>query len=449
MRMVPAATKESTPVSQPLSFLHLSDIHFSKRSSSMYDPDLDLRRELVADAVRVKAKVRACSGILVSGDVAFSGKADEYAKATGWLSELCGLMGCSEEDIWVIPGNHDVDRDVVKKRGMIQDKHKILRRENHENEIKRLHEDQEAFEAVHRPLAAYVKFASGYGCLPEPGRLYWEDNIELNDKSILRIRGCNSAIASGEHDDENENRLVVGRDQMQPPNDPGVVNLLMCHHPLDWLHDRDALQDSLLARTKVCLFGHKHTQRLIPFVSTLFVMAGAVHPDRNEGKWEPRYNFVALSVNGKGDARHLVIQVWPRVWDEVNKVFKADFDLTGADVRSFQVALPAWTPPPPAATSTVKRLRVAEVTPEGRIVNHKRRLVYRFHSLPYVARLEIVMKLKLTAEEDQDLKEEDRQLRYFRRAEQNDILDQLWTAVEQKHGKDLGDNPFANQTRGT
>lgn len=240
-------------MSQPLIFLHLSDIHFSKRSSSAYDPDLDLRRELVADAVRVKTKVKYCSGILVSGDVAFSGKPDEYAKATQWLGELSGLMGCPEEAIWVIPGNHDVDREVIRKRSMIQDKHKVLRQGNHENEIKRLHEDEEAFEAVHRPLAGYVKFAGGYECLPDPGRLYWEDNIELNDKSILRIRGCNSAIASGEHDDENANRLIVGRDQMQPGNDPGVVNLLMCHHPLDWLHDRDALQDSLLAQDQALL----------------------------------------------------------------------------------------------------------------------------------------------------------------------------------------------------
>ncbi len=58
-------------MSQPLVFLHLSDIHFSRRSSTSYDPDLDLRRELLADAVRMKEKVKFCSGILVSGDVAF------------------------------------------------------------------------------------------------------------------------------------------------------------------------------------------------------------------------------------------------------------------------------------------------------------------------------------------------------------------------------------------
>ncbi len=431
-------------MSKSLVFLHLSDIHFSKRSSSTYDPDLDLRRELVADVVRAMEKVEVCSGIFVSGDIAFSGKADEYAKARDWLGELCHQLKCPEEAVWVIPGNHDVDRDVIRGSGIIQDKHQRLRQGDLESEIRRLHEDGEAFEALHRPLAGYIKFAGGYDCLPDPRCLYWEDAIELNDKSLLKIRGCNSAIVSGESDDENQNRLVVGRTQMLPANDPGVVNLVMCHHPLDWLHDRDNLRDNLKARARICLFGHKHVQRLEQADDTLFVMAGAVHPERNEGKWEPRYNFIGLSVVGESSERHLSVKIWPRIWDDVQKVFKGDLDNNGQDQRAYLLRLPAWQPPQPSEVDVPIGLRYGmQVTAEGTIVNPKRRLVYRFHSLPYVTRLDIVTKLKLVAEEDQDLKEEAKQIQYFRRAEQNGILDQLWTAVEQQHGVDVGDNPFA------
>lgn len=66
-------------------------------------------------------------------------------------------------------------------------------------------------------------------------------------------------------------------------------------------------------------------------------------------------------------------------------------------------------------------------------VNPKRRLVYRFHSLPYVVQMEIVTKLKLVVEEDRNLKDEERQIQYFRRAEQHNVLGHLWTAVEQQH----------------
>jgi hypothetical protein len=54
-----------TTAMNSLVFLHLSDIHFSKRSNSNYDPDLDLRRELVSEAMRVREQIGACSGVLV------------------------------------------------------------------------------------------------------------------------------------------------------------------------------------------------------------------------------------------------------------------------------------------------------------------------------------------------------------------------------------------------
>jgi 3',5'-cyclic AMP phosphodiesterase CpdA len=434
--------------------LHLSDIHFSKRSSTAYDPDLDLRRELLADAIRVKEKVKACSGILVSGDIAFSGKSDEYNKARDWLREICHQLDCPEEAVWVIPGNHDVDREVFRKSTFIQDKHQKLRtgdaaKGELEHEMLRLHDDPEAFEALHRALAAYIKFAGGYGCKPEFGRLYWEDDLPLNDESTLRLRGCNSALVSrgDPPDDENANRLVAGRQQFLPPNVDGVTYLLICHHPLDWLHDRDALKDNLKARTRVALFGHKHVQRVERVEDVLVLMAGAVHPDRAEGGWKPCYNYLGLSVEGNAEHRQLLIELWPRYWDDVNKIFRADFDVKESDHRVYRLPLPVWAPPPKAALlATESPGSSTEVTGEGKIVNPKRRLVYRFHGLPYVRRLEVVTKLKLVTEEDQDLKEEDRNPLYFRRAEESGILDQLWTAVEQQHGVDLpGENPFAKK----
>ncbi|MDB5385571.1 MAG: metallophosphoesterase, partial [Planctomycetaceae bacterium] len=255
------------------------------------------------------------------------------------------------------------------------------------------------------------------------------------------------AFVSGEKDDENTKRLVVGRNQMLPPNDYGVTNMVICHHPLDWLLDRDALRDNLKARASIALFGHKHAQRVERADDTLFVSAGAVHPDRNEGKWEPRYNFLSLSVVTEGGQRSLAVELWPRIWDDVAKVFKAEHD-KGWDRREFRLPLPAWQPPLNTEVETdAVPGGTKEVTGEGKILNPKRRLVYRFHALPYIRRLEVLTKLKLVAEGDQDLREEERNPLYFRRAEENGILAQLWTAVEQQHGVDLpGENPFLRKS---
>jgi hypothetical protein len=70
------------------------------------------------------------------------------------------------------------------------------------------------------------------------------------------------------------------------------------------------------------------------------------------------------------------------------------------------------------------------------IVNAKRKLVYRFLDLPHVRRMEVVKSLGLAEEADTDLS------LYFKRAEEREILDKLWRAIEIAHGHRSGDNPF-------
>lgn len=79
-------------------------------------------------------------------------------------------------------------------------------------------------------------------------------------------------------------------------------------------------------------------------------------------------------------------------------------------------------------------------------MNPKRQIVYRFYILPHVKQMEMVTKLKLTTEEDQFLKNEERQVQYFKRAEQKNILDQFWIEVEKQHGEKSIDNPFAKKS---
>jgi predicted phosphodiesterase len=429
-----------------LVFLHLSDIHFSKRSDSNYDPDLDLRRELVSEAIRLREQIGACSGVLVCGDIAFSGVVEEYEKAKGWLSELCEKLDCSQESVWVIPGNHDVDRSIVNKSTTIQDKHSFLRKKRSDYELQRLHEDPEAFETILRPFSAYQTFAGHYNCLPKSGHLYWADDVPLNDGSFLRIRGCNSAIVSDDNDDEGENRMVVGTNQVTAESDNGIVNLIMCHHPLDWMFERDAIKDCLKARARLVLFGHKHKQCIEKIENTLMIESGAVHPSRHENGWLPRFNFIRIGVEMTDSKRELKVETWSRIWDDVRKHFKADFDVSGSDCRIDHLTLPNWVRV--GTNEAFAKTSENTVNEEGRIVNPKRRMVFRFHSLPYVSRVEIAIKLSLIAEEDSHLSEEAKYTKYFQRAEERAILDELWNAIEQKHGVDLpGPNPFTKEQR--
>ena len=92
--------------------LHISDIHFKQgEAGDPDDPNLGLRDDMIQDVLFMRAKIgRPADAILISGDIAYAGKVKEYDFAYDWLdSQLCPAAECSIEDVFVIPGNHDVD----------------------------------------------------------------------------------------------------------------------------------------------------------------------------------------------------------------------------------------------------------------------------------------------------------------------------------------------------
>jgi 3',5'-cyclic AMP phosphodiesterase CpdA len=94
-------------------FLHLSDIHFKKTEVGQPDdPNLALRSDLIRDVRQMRKEIgKPADGILLTGDIAFAGRAEEYGFAYKWLEEkLCPEAGCEIDGVFVIPGNHDVDR---------------------------------------------------------------------------------------------------------------------------------------------------------------------------------------------------------------------------------------------------------------------------------------------------------------------------------------------------
>ena len=52
-------------------------------------------------------------GVLVTGDLAYSGTLEEYAAAGKFLDELTEGVGCPRTAVRVIPGNHDIHRKSI------------------------------------------------------------------------------------------------------------------------------------------------------------------------------------------------------------------------------------------------------------------------------------------------------------------------------------------------
>lgn len=453
----------------PLILLHLSDIHFAKPAiGDAYDLDVDLRRSLEADAKVCREKIGTPDAILISGDIAFSGKREQYSQARSWLDdELCKAVACDPASVWTVAGNHDVDQSIIRAKPTYQDVRMKFRDATVEQIDSLWEHHLKEPELFYGPLTEYNKFAAEIGCQATVDKPRWDtsDRFKLNDGTILRIFGLNSSLISDNNDDIESGKMAIGTHQCQLPTTPGVENLLMCHHPPDWMRDGELAEETFNPRTRLQLFGHKHKHNLKKIDDTLLrVSAGAVHPSRNESGWEPRYNWMCIWVDGQTDNRQMHVNIYPRIWNRGRQTFDADWSSIGGgsefkhDTLTLE-PLPtqvAITRPLPKTLSNESIVTNAEAT-EGSdqktsevsdnrgvtVSDPERTLARRYFQLGYVDKIRIATDLQLLDESDDDLADQERQAMHLVRAKEKQLLGSLWQRVQQTHNDGrYPSNPF-------
>jgi predicted phosphodiesterase len=437
-------------------FLHISDIHFRKSSGDVTDIDEDLRNELVLDAKAFVGEHGKPDGILISGDIGFSGQQREYEIAEAWVDQLCEAVGRDGLYVWCVPGNHDVDQGTVKRSGLLKQLHESLRKAG-ENEIDAVLADLLGDSAAGEPLYSTIEgyntwFGRKFGCEITFQQPCWSETFTLNDSSKLRINGVNSTIVS-DHQDNIHKKIILGRYQLPNRND-GVTDLLLCHHPPDWWQDSEQLSDDMGNRCHVQLFGHKHHHRLKRIDNSVVLSAGAVHPDRREDGWEPRYNWLSVSVVGEGDSRKLVVNVFPRVWSSQATKFIADSNSCGGQqCVEHTLDLEPWSAQKPIAAETEGDRGSEKSEPldeEGNAMKKSRILTYRFFELPHVRRLDVVRDLDLIRDEDEGLSDTELFHSIMLRARDEGVLADLWDKVQEQHGDgEYKANPYRTQEEST
>jgi len=198
-----------------LVFVHLSDIHFRNgRTGDIHDEDTELRNELERDLRRLRTQLSRVDGILVSGDIAFGGKSDEYDYANGWLRCICEILDCKDDDVLVTPGNHDVDRDLVPADSPVDLLQQEIRRaqstDRYDEHLARILRDPRDGEVLLHPLNAYNAFAKAYGCDITRMLPFWQRDFAMSDGTTLRLWGLTTTLLSGPRDDVETHRMLYG-----------------------------------------------------------------------------------------------------------------------------------------------------------------------------------------------------------------------------------------------
>lgn len=417
--------------------LHLSDIHFRREDiGTPMDPNHHLRNELLHDAENMCRHLgKAPTAILISGDIAFAAHADEYAFALTWLEKLVTSCGTTIESIFVVPGNHDVVRSMASKPS-VQAYHRDIKSANPislDGILRGLLADPDASRVLYAPLDQFNLFAEQFFCdVSAPLRTISKRDLKLNDGSVLRLTGLNSAFVSSQADKAGD--LFVDPACCQVTRERGVEHVAICHHPFTWLRNGDALKDHLNDIARLQLFGHDHTSRIELNRDSVRVSASAAHPDRTEHGWEPGYNLIELEVINSGAERELAIATHVRIWQSRPGQFRPKMD--GAkDVFRHKISLDGWTALPvekEAATGSIEPAVPAHTAPnlEQPIagidpMDTLRNISVRFFKLTFSQKSAIAGKLGLLEDEDVNQPDFERYRRVFERARDRDLIEAL------------------------
>lgn len=316
-----------------ISFIQMSDIHFKSSSGDPYDIDKPLRSAMISDLKNNSLNyISNIKGILVCGDLAFSGQKRELEIAKEFLEEITVKAGLSLTDVFCVAGNHDVDQKVIKDSYVIEVLQSEIKKvddreaEKLDNILGKIQKDAYVQGLLYAPIENYNQFANGLQCNYTVDYPNWEWDFTLNQKYTLRLWGMNSTLVSShkDHLDDNgkwlsnneERKMVINNMQIPEPKD-NVIYMTLCHHPTQcWNNQR--LVSMMDGRAKLQLYGHKHIQSIDANDQRIKINSGALQPERGDD-WIPLYNWIALKIV----ENELIVRIFPRIYNnDIGRFYK-------------------------------------------------------------------------------------------------------------------------------
>lgn len=328
------------------SWIHISDLHFGHGDAAHGWDQVLVTSELQRDIPAVLGQgAPTPNAILVTGDIAFSGDtiprpggqpSQEYADARRYLLALGQAANLDARHIFIVPGNHDVQRSADESRTLRRLRDTL--REGRETLDEALAYAEDRTRLAQRQ-ARYLAFAAGFApaCLSAGGavapedRLWWWHREQASTGLKIRMIGLNTALLATNSD---RGKLALGKAPLAqaltaPRPDPDELVIVLSHHPFrgGWLRDEKETDDWVRSHAHLHLFGHMHeaeSEEARSGAGGAFVRvaAGAAHNDMSAPAAHS-YNIAAV-VDGPGG--ELRLRLWPRRWSDKNKAFRPDTD---------------------------------------------------------------------------------------------------------------------------
>jgi tetratricopeptide (TPR) repeat protein len=325
-------------------WLHLSDIHFGHGTASdRWDQTLVLNELLKDVGNSLKNGFPKPHVVLITGDIANTGDSIipqenlefiEYREAGKWISDLSRLAGLSNQNIFMVPGNHDVQRNVGDTNRNLQRLINGLR--DGRDSIDEALEDKDDRCRLASRMKNFTSFSSVYApaCISDSlseDFMYWQYRLITDYGLCVKIVGLNTSIISTGDDDKKKLHLgsgQLGKLILSESRDNKDLVVALSHHPFSWLSDEINVCAWVQSNCNIHLHGHLHDTdtRFIQAgggARIIEIGAGAVHSER-DGVIGHGYMWVSIIADSKEEK--IKIRIMPRSWSNKNKDFRVDVD---------------------------------------------------------------------------------------------------------------------------
>jgi predicted phosphodiesterase len=294
----------------PIRYLHLSDFHVGKDDYAQGN----MFKEIVNHVREKQEQNWVPDLVFITGDIANHGLSNEYEIfAYEFLAELYSILGTDwQGTILAVPGNHDVDRSEVEfleRDKIFQADHQVF--EPTETGLRKRQK------ALLNGVKAYITnddIHSPKNWLDSPAGTFFQ---VLEVRSVkLGVVGINTAWLS--KDDRDKGNLTPGVDLVNKALEQ-VQNcdarIVLGHHPLDWLIEREADRIRQIFGRYGVLYLHGHLHQARAKVeensagrSFLNIQAGAAFQARDDQLWKNGLLW------GELDLQQQQLRLQPRHW---------------------------------------------------------------------------------------------------------------------------------------
>ena len=289
-----------------INILHLSDLHFGTELLKGNNETLFAKRNNTINQIislfdNLEKKWMP-DIIVISGDLAWSGREVDYNLTYEWIKKLLQQLNLTEKDLIFCPGNHDINRS--KTTGFFRPTNFI--------------EADSCLEIEHImnliiPFEDFNNFCKKL-CLPE---------LKIGDKNFYlmgqrEIKGINFIILNSSwfsRDDNDKDKLYIGLPHLEilkhnsqlldaDGYNSEKISISILHHPYEYLApdeihnntNRKNTYQFLASHSHIIFSGHTHNQSIVPpdrkFNKSLVFINGATYS--NNDYWN---NFSILQIN--------------------------------------------------------------------------------------------------------------------------------------------------------